>query len=300
MGNICISNGVNKLAELDTTILRYNLEYPSVGFPISQATEFDHRLSEVVAESKTSSDGSFKIEKIPEGEYNFVAQKQGFGWKYVFNVPINSGSNNSMTQLLKDQMTTFLNYTTNLNQLFSRQARQSHTFLSFNLLPLTFTLNPLSFNLYPLSLNNQITLYPETEINGTLNKDIIWERDRHYIVNGDITVPQNTSLTMSPGVLVRFDGRYKLKVEGTLQAVGEQENMIVFTSNRETPKKGDWNKLVFEGVDSTSVIKLCKIEWGNIGISCERASPRIENNVIRAGDDTGVLANNNSSTIFVA
>jgi len=72
-----------KLAELDTTILRYNREYPNVRFPISQATEFDHRLGEVIAESKTNADGSFKIENIPEGEYNFVAQKQGFGWKYI-------------------------------------------------------------------------------------------------------------------------------------------------------------------------------------------------------------------------
>jgi len=30
--NRILSNGVNKLAELDTTILRYNREYPNVGF----------------------------------------------------------------------------------------------------------------------------------------------------------------------------------------------------------------------------------------------------------------------------
>jgi len=65
--NNFLSNGAGKLAELDTTILSYNREYPNVGFPISQATEFDHRLSEVVAENKTSADGSFKIENVPEG-----------------------------------------------------------------------------------------------------------------------------------------------------------------------------------------------------------------------------------------
>jgi len=80
-----ISVALYKLAELDTTILRYNREYPNVGFPISQATEFDHRLGEMVAESKTNSDGSFNIENIPKGEYNFVALKQGFGWKYIYN-----------------------------------------------------------------------------------------------------------------------------------------------------------------------------------------------------------------------
>ena len=39
-----ITVALYKLAELDTTILRYNREYPNVGFAISQATEFDHRL----------------------------------------------------------------------------------------------------------------------------------------------------------------------------------------------------------------------------------------------------------------
>jgi len=81
-----------------------------LGRPISQATEFacpptllgrDHRLSELVVQSKTGADGSFKIENIPQGSpreinsssisrggYNFVAQKQGFGWKYIYNLGI--------------------------------------------------------------------------------------------------------------------------------------------------------------------------------------------------------------------
>ena len=80
--NSTLSNGASKLAELDTTILRYNREYPpahqeqggqarrlfggNVGFPISQATEFacppgfwrNHSLGEVAAEAKTTKDGS--------------------------------------------------------------------------------------------------------------------------------------------------------------------------------------------------------------------------------------------------
>ena len=81
-----LSNGASKLAELDTTILRYNREYPNVGFPISQATEFEHRLGEVAAEAKTKQDGSFEIDGVEEGTYNLVAKKQGFGWKYIYPV----------------------------------------------------------------------------------------------------------------------------------------------------------------------------------------------------------------------
>ena len=81
-----ITVALYKLAELDTTILRYNREYPNVGFPISQATEFDHRLGEVAAEAKTKKDGSFEIEGVDEGTYNLVARKDGFGWKYIYPV----------------------------------------------------------------------------------------------------------------------------------------------------------------------------------------------------------------------
>ena len=95
---------------------RYNLEYPlarrlfggNVGFPISQATEFacppgfwrNHRLGEVVAEAKTKQDGSFKIEGVDEGTYNLVAEKAGFGWKYIHDVAINFGLITSMTRRL--------------------------------------------------------------------------------------------------------------------------------------------------------------------------------------------------------
>ena len=93
-----LSNGASKLAELDTTILRYNREYPlvrrvfggNVGFftrrlfggPISQATEFvytpcfmracppgvwrNHLLREVAAEAKTNKYGLLKIDREKE------------------------------------------------------------------------------------------------------------------------------------------------------------------------------------------------------------------------------------------
>jgi len=77
-----LSNRVNKLAELDTTILRYNREYPlarrlfggNAGFTISQATEFDHRMEKVVTETKKR-DGSLNIIKKEKGETDFFISK---------------------------------------------------------------------------------------------------------------------------------------------------------------------------------------------------------------------------------
>jgi len=94
-----------KLAELDTTILRYNREYPparrlfggNVDFPISQATEFacpvreklshrDHRLSKIVAEARTKQDGSFKKKGVQKGNYNPICNNEGLELEYVHEV----------------------------------------------------------------------------------------------------------------------------------------------------------------------------------------------------------------------
>jgi len=84
-GNVYLENKTNhngikialyELAELDTTILRYNRLYPNVGFPISQATEFDHRLGEVAAEAETKQDDSFKIDREKEGVGDLVIHEK--------------------------------------------------------------------------------------------------------------------------------------------------------------------------------------------------------------------------------
>ena len=126
-------------------------------------------------------------------------------------------------------------------------------------------LAPQTLNFGLNTSNNSITLYPVTEVKGTLSHDTVWHRDRHYIVTQDVIVPVGSELKVEAGAVVRFDGYYKILVEGNLQAVGEHDNMVVFTSNKELPEKGDWNRLEFDGVDSTSVVQRCKIEWGRMG-----------------------------------
>jgi len=65
--------------------------------------------------------------------------------------------------------------------------------------------------------------------------------DNPYIVQGDITVLENESLTIEPGVEVRFDGAYKLFIQGDLSAMGVLGDSITFTSNT-----GEYN---WRGID---------------------------------------------------
>ena len=62
--------------ELDTAVVRLQKEFPFVGVPISQQTEFDHRMGEAVYMIKTKSDDSFHFSEV---------EKNIFAYYYLFS-----------------------------------------------------------------------------------------------------------------------------------------------------------------------------------------------------------------------
>jgi len=74
------------LVELDTAVVLLQKEFPYVGIPISQQTEFDHRLAEPVYTTKTKLDGSFNFSKVEKSTYNLVAFKNGYGWRHIYEI----------------------------------------------------------------------------------------------------------------------------------------------------------------------------------------------------------------------
>jgi hypothetical protein len=57
------------LVESDTAVVRLQKEFPFVGVPISQQTEFDHRLAEAVYATKTRTDGLFRFLEEDKNTY---------------------------------------------------------------------------------------------------------------------------------------------------------------------------------------------------------------------------------------
>ena len=53
-----------------------------------------------------------------------------------------------------------------------------------------------------------------------------------YEATCDLTIPSGQTLTIEPGVVVRFTGHYKFWVEGTLLAEGTESDSIIFTRAR--------------------------------------------------------------------
>jgi hypothetical protein len=85
-----------------------------------------------------------------------------------------------------------------------------------------------------------------------------------YHINGNITIPDEQTLTIEPGVTVIFKEACKLDVQGCLMAVGTREDTITFTA--EDPSAG-WHAIKFRNtpaINDTSKIVFCKIEYGKL------------------------------------
>jgi hypothetical protein len=113
-----------------------------------------------------------------------------------------------------------------------------------------FTLILLSFITYTVSA--------QTEVNG--NQSGTWDIDGSpYLVTGEITVPAGETLNIEPGVTISFQGHYKLTVNGTLTAVGTEQDSIFFTAdNSET----GWHGIRLTGSQSNSHFAYCHFEYG--------------------------------------
>jgi predicted outer membrane repeat protein len=93
-------------------------------------------------------------------------------------------------------------------------------------------------------INAQSVIKPGN-ISGTWTK-----KASPYIIRGDVNIPAGKSLTIQPGVEVQFDGHYTLNVQGSLMAVGTENDSIIFTvadtSGIKTRQRYGWNGIRFD------------------------------------------------------
>jgi hypothetical protein len=106
-------------------------------------------------------------------------------------------------------------------------------------------------------------LAPATDVSGHITQDTTWDlAGSPYIVTGDVTVDAGFTLTIDPGVQVRFNGLYMLTVLGTLAAEGEAGQPVVFTSNLGTPAPGDWGVIDFRSSSAYNRLRHVTLEYG--------------------------------------
>jgi len=104
-------------------------------------------------------------------------------------------------------------------------------------------------------------LFAQTELEGGIYSDkILKKSESPYIVNSNLVVFPGITVTVEPGVEVRFKNGVGLEVRGNFYALGSSENRIKFTGVTKTI--GSWNGFNFQGVDnSKSGFDFCDFEY---------------------------------------
>jgi len=171
----------------------------------------------------------------------------------------------------------------------------------------------------PSASNMSVRAAPAyTDVSGPIISDTTWTlANSPYIVIANVEVWQGVTLTIQPGVVIKFNKEKLLQVAGALIARGVAANPITFTSNQASPAKGDWKhiKFVNSSVDATfdsggnysggSILEYCIVEYGGDGVSgavvegavetvC--ASPLIDHCTVRNNQSRGITAVGTSNT----
>jgi hypothetical protein len=146
----------------------------------------------------------------------------------------------------------------------------------------------------------------QTNVSGFINANTTWTlAGSPYIVVGNALLVHGYTLTIDPGVVVKFDSAKALQIDGELIAVGTPANRITFTTNQVNPTPGDWSKIQFSdtSVDavydiagnyvSGSIMRYCDVSYaGSVGfgsIHIVASSPYITNCRISYSGEYGIF-----------
>ena len=123
-------------------------------------------------------------------------------------------------------------------------------------------------------------------LSGTYSEDLVLEMDNTYIVDGPMIMEAGTTLTIPAGMTIRAEPTgsdvYIAITQGArIIADGDQNAPIIFTSNSDNPRAGDWGGLILLGnapVNSvagsaTSTSEIAQLPYGGSA----------------ADDDSGIL-----------
>lgn len=86
----------------------------------------------------------------------------------------------------------------------------------------------------------------QTNVSGGIFSNTTWNlAGSPYIAVDNIVVMGGVTLTISPGVIVKFNDTKGMEVRGNLQAIGTANDTIEFTSASSSPIKGIWSNISF-------------------------------------------------------
>ena len=164
-------------------------------------------------------------------------------------------------------------------------------------LKMLFILLSIAFSVFNFANRTSFTTVNATYVEGPITQDTIWTLvDSPFVVSKNVTVYSSATLTIEPGVEVRFGENFWLVVNGRVIANGVEDKLIRFTSNKLTPMKGDWGTFLINGTQPSSLIH-CIIEYGTNGIMIEDGSLNIQYSFVRSNSENGIIINNGTIVV---
>jgi predicted outer membrane repeat protein len=148
--------------------------------------------------------------------------------------------------------------------------------------------------LFTINLLAAQTNIPGGNVSGTLTLS-----GSPYIIQGSIRIPNDSTLTIEPGVRILFQSStYKLLVSGRILAIGTISDTIIFTA---TDTTNGWRGIRFDNTantNDTSKLIFCKIQYGKAtGISPEDKGGAIYiNNFSKVVVSNSNISNNSASS----
>ena len=151
--------------------------------------------------------------------------------------------------------------------------------------------------------------FSQTSVSGYINVNTDWVvEDSPYIITGNTLIANGITLTIEPGVIIKFENGTTIQVDGELKAIGSNENKITFTSNNSSPNNGDWNHVLFSdtSIDANydsegnylngSIIRYCNFNYGggvNLGtLNINKSRPHVEFSTFSNSSSDGIYINN--------
>ncbi len=120
---------------------------------------------------------------------------------------------------------------------------------------------------YPFFTNNKAenNTYNTITFNGDIVQNMTLSPDLPYLIRRILTVPENITLTLQPGVIMNFyDNSAGIKTEGTLTAVGTPDAPIIFRAfhyDQPWVLPGNWLGLQFSKTSVSSVLEYVGISY---------------------------------------